>query len=122
MERVGLIGFRSEGKIKLCVGRRSRPTHNFFLPCGPVPGSTQNERNSLKTSPEDPSSSLEKRKALEPLGYGLTRRCNCSKDHIQAMVLRKRATSRVCSHKARTAAPTGSSPAAPPPGASAYAP
>ena len=59
MERVGLIGFRTEGRKKLCVGRLRRPTHNFFLPCGPVPGLTQNERDSLKTSPGDPSSSLE---------------------------------------------------------------
>ncbi len=35
-----LTGHRTAGgKINLCVGRRSRPTHKFFLPYGPEPGS-----------------------------------------------------------------------------------
>jgi len=46
---------------------------------------------------------------------------SCSKDVIQAMVLMKSSSESLCSRRARTAGPTGSSPAAPP-GTSAYAP
>ncbi len=50
--------------------------------------------------------------------YGLTAFCNCSKLHIHDMALTKSASDALCSLNARTAGPTGSSPAAPP-GASA---
>ncbi len=46
---------------------------------------------------------------------------SCWKEVIQAMVLTKSAREALCARKARTAGPTGSSPAAPP-GISAYAP
>jgi len=47
------------------------------------------------------------------LGYGRVC-CNSSKDVIQAIVLTNSASESLCSRRARTAGPTGSSPAAPP--------
>jgi hypothetical protein len=46
--------------------------------------------------------------------YLLTAACSCLKSVIHAMVLTKSASDLLCSRKARTAGPTGSSPAAPP--------
>ena len=46
--------------------------------------------------------------------YWFTAFCNCSKLVIKAIVFTKSAREALCSRKARTAGPTGSSPAAPP--------
>jgi len=46
--------------------------------------------------------------------YWLSASCSCSKLVIHAMVLTKSARDLLCSRRARTAGPTGSSPAAPP--------
>ncbi len=69
MERVGLIGFRTEGKKKIvCVGRLRRPTHNFLSPlrsCARFDPKRTGQSQDFPGGPFLLVRKLEKRKALD---------------------------------------------------------